>query len=303
MRKYLLILIYIAGLHDLLVAQQMSMVSLFSQNQTYYNPGATGNLEVLTANFFYRQNWVGYTGAPSTQVFSVHAPMKNPAVAMGIMLEHEMLGAASSTGFYLNYAYRLSLGANRLAFGLKAGISNFSQTLNQRDDQYDPALDEDNYRFIIPNFGFGILFTGNKYWVGLSAPRIFGFETKTSGKYGMYFDMNRLECYASAGGMLTISSDFAVEPSVLFGYTKVFQPRIAVNALAVYKRSYKAGLGYRVGEALIILLGYNLNRQFSLGYSYDMNIGELSKNTSGSHEINVQYKFGYRVNASNPRDF
>jgi hypothetical protein len=62
-------------------------------------------------------------------------------------------------------------------------------------------------------------------------------------------------------------------------------------------------LGYRVGEALIILLGYNLNRQFSLGYSYDMNIGELSKNTSGSHEINVQYKFGYRVNASNPRDF
>ena len=73
--------------------------------------------------------------------------------------------------------------------------------------------------------------------------------------------------------------------------------------MGTYKAAYKAGLGYRQKEAVMLLLGYNLNHQVAVGYSYDLTVGELKDYSSGSHEIQLQYKFGYKVNASNSYKF
>ena len=74
--------------------------------------------------------------------------------------------------------------------------------------------------------------------------------------------------------------------------------------MGIYKSAYKAGLGFRLHDAIIMVVGYQLNRQFSLAYSYDLTVArELNDYSSGSHEINLNYKFGYKVNASNPRGF
>ncbi|MGD2034849.1 MAG: PorP/SprF family type IX secretion system membrane protein, partial [Bacteroidales bacterium] len=108
-------------------SQQMSVVTLFDQNLTYLNPAATGNQEVLTAGFYYRSSWTGFDGAPSSQFFSVHAPLKNPRVALGVMLEHEGIGSTNYTGVYFNYAYRFYLGTGKLSLGLKLGVNNGSQ--------------------------------------------------------------------------------------------------------------------------------------------------------------------------------
>ncbi len=304
--RTLIITLFIFCCSIALHAQQMSVVSLFDQNLTYLNPAATGNQEVLTASFFYRNHWTGFDGAPSTQFFSVHAPLKNPKVALGVMLEHESIGSTNYTGAYFNYAYRLNAGPGKLSLGLKLGMNSGSQDyLNLREENEfdDPAFNDKNRTFFVPNAGFGVLYYTEMYWAGFSIPRFFGFQSDPSGTYKISHEIANYEYHFAGGGKIALPSEFSMEPSVLLVYSAVYPFRVALNATGIYKNTYRAGIGYRYGEAFILLIGYHLNRQFSFGYSYDINMGEISDYTSGSHEIYLQYKFGYKVNASNPRGF
>ena len=52
----------------------------------------------------------------------------------------------------------------------------------------------------------------------------------------------------------------------------------------------QAGLFYRTRSEMGVLLGYNLSPQFHLWYSYDFNVGGLSRSAVGTHEIMLVYK-------------
>ncbi len=303
MRNSRLIIIPGMFLSLTLFSQQMPEISLFGANQTFYNPGSVGNQEVLAADFLFRANWRGFDGAPFTQIFCAHAPLRDPAVAMGILLEHDAPGGTNYTGVYINYAYRIKLGVNKISFGLKAGLTSGSQDYFTLRDNPDPTFSDNNRTFYVPNFGIGVLYYGRQYWAGVSIPRLFGFENQASGAYGIKHDFWRYEYFITGGGRIPAGSDWSFEPSALVVFNSAYKLRITVMGTAIYKSVYKAGLGYRSGEALIMAMGYQLNRQFSLGYCYDLSIGKIADYSFGSHEINIHYKFGYKVNASNPRGF
>jgi type IX secretion system PorP/SprF family membrane protein len=296
--SYLLVCISIPS-----ISQQMPSISMFDKNLIHLNPAATGNQEALAIGFSYRKQWTGFEGAPSNQAFSAHAPLKNPNVAIGLLLENESEGSTNYTGIYLNYAYRIRIAGGRLSFGLKGGINAGSQSAISLRNTNDVAFDKNENNFVIPNFGFGLLFSKDNYWAGVSVPRIFGFVSKASGSYKLSYDMLRTEYFFVAGGKIQVNSTMNIEPAALVALASTFKTRITINLAGVYKNSYKLGIGYRSGEAMIFQIGYNLNKQLSLGYSYDYTIGSVSKYTSGSHEVNMQYRFGYQVNASSPRYF
>jgi type IX secretion system PorP/SprF family membrane protein len=111
------------------------------------------------------------------------------------------------------------------------------------------------------------------------------------------------EYFIMGGGKILLNPDVHLEPSALVALASTFKTSVTINLAGVYKNSYKLGIGYRSDDAIIFQIGYNFNRQLSFGYSYDYNIGSVSKFTSGSHEINMQYRFGYQVNESSPRYF
>jgi type IX secretion system PorP/SprF family membrane protein len=295
-----------------LVAQQMPIISQIEENQTFYNPGATGNQEVLTAIFTYRKQWTGFEGWPSSQIFSAHAPLKNPDVALGVVLEHDAIGSTNYTGVFLNYAYRIDLGSNKLSFGLKGGITSGSQKyIETRDETPDPAFSDENSSFYVPNFGIGVLYYGKKFWTGISIPRLFTYENDASDKYHMEPDFSVNQYFLSGGGKFSIGPDLSLDPTLLFIYcpSPSLDESIMLDLSAVYKKALKAGIAYRTGikpeseRSVIMLFSYSMNRQFSLGYSYDYQIGEYKSYTKGSHEFTILYKFGYQVNASNPRQF
>jgi type IX secretion system PorP/SprF family membrane protein len=204
----------------------------------------------------------------------------------------------------LNYAYRISLFNGKLSFGLKGGITTVTQSnVSLRDDKSDPAFSSKTASFVLPNSGFGIYYYSDRYWTGISIPKFFGFESNTSGSYKMVNDISRYEYFFTAGGKVDVNGNIHIEPSAMLILSTVFKPEAAFNCTGVFRDSFKGGVGYRTRDAIIVLIGYNLNRQFSLAYTYDINIGQLSNYTSGSHEIGLQYMFGYTVNASSPRHF
>lgn len=299
---YLILLFGVANT----LGQQITItpVSLFDRALPYYNPAATGMEEALTANLFYRSNWTGFESAPSTLFFTTNAPLKRQSMALGVKLEHKSHGGQNYTGFYFDYAYRIQLGANKLSLALEGGIYSGSQDiLTLRDDQFDRAINENNNSFILPNFGVGALYYGELFWVSLSVPRLLGYESKESGDHKIKVDSVGRDYILSGGASLKLNSDFGIEPSAFFKYNQGEEFLFIINAMGVYKNKYKAGLGYKSFKALAISLAFDVNRQVSLAYSFDLNLAPSSNLASTSHEIHLQYTFGYKVNASNPRGF
>src|SRR5690606_33138222 len=91
-------------------AQHSPLISQYMLNGLVINPGYTGSREVFTANALYRNQWVGFDGAPVTQVVSVHAPLKNKSIALGILFKNEKVGVSNTTGITGNVAYRIFMG-------------------------------------------------------------------------------------------------------------------------------------------------------------------------------------------------
>jgi len=285
--------------------QQMQVVSMFDKGIVFLNPGATGNKEALAANFLFRKNWLNIAGSPLYSAFTAHAPLKDPKIAMGVHIEYQKDGITNMTGVYVNYAYRIPMGPGKLSLGLKFGVNTGSKDEVEVPDPGDPYFTKPNLKYFIPNAGFGAYYTNPKFWAGLSIPRLLYATPNSSYEYQIGYDIKQFEYYFTGGTKIPVNNDIAVEPSALILLSK-YSTGFEINALATYKSNYKGGLGFRsMDSALIIILGYRLNNQFTLGYSYDLNLGlnKTWRSSFGSHEINVSYKFGYTVNASSPRRF
>lgn len=302
MKKVFVFIIGLITAFDLL-SQTMPTVSQYDLLPLQYNPGSAGNKDALAVGFKFRKHWTGIEGSPSTQVFCAHAPLKNPKVAIGLLLENENVGATNYTGIFLNYAYRIPVFSGNLSFGIKGGITSGSQGSVSLRNTSDPAFSSSSSKFMVPNFGFGIYYYSRLYWAGISIPRFFGYESTSSGSYKMVHNISSYQYYITGGGKFRLLNGVNLESSALVVLSSVLKPVITVNCIGVFRETFKGGVGFRTNDAIIINLGYNLNRQLSVIYCYDLNIGKMSKYTSGSHEISLQYKFGYSVNTSNPRHF
>ena len=57
-------------------AQQDPQYSLNMLNHMTINPGYAGSQDAIEVNGLFRQQWMGFEGAPNTQVFNVNAPFK-----------------------------------------------------------------------------------------------------------------------------------------------------------------------------------------------------------------------------------
>lgn len=55
-----------------------------------------------------------------------------------------------------------------------------------------------------------------------------------------------------------------------------------------YNKLFTAGLGYRYNDAVSLMLGAEIKGIF-IGYSYDYHTSDISKASSGSHEIVAGY--------------
>ncbi|MEZ0129786.1 type IX secretion system membrane protein PorP/SprF, partial [Flavobacterium sp. LBUM151] len=66
---------------------------------------------------------MGIDGAPETQSFSIHGPLANENIGLGLSVVNDKIGPSDELYLDGNFAYSVPLGyEKRLAFGLKAGM-------------------------------------------------------------------------------------------------------------------------------------------------------------------------------------
>jgi len=270
------------------------------------NPAYTGSREVFNIGLMSRNQWVGITGAPVNHILSADAPLKNEKIALGLLLENDKIGVTTNNSIYVNYAYRVSLSKGKLSFGIKAGINIFNS--NEQDIK---TIEEDNVfsanaiKYLLPNFGTGVYFSTDKYYLGLSVPLLLSYKEKSnSTEYQVYNNARNYNFHFTSGILYTFNENFKLKPSVLIKYALNSTKSVDLNSnFILFKDILWLGASYRVGDAITGLMEIRVNKQFTIGYSYDYTLGDINKFENGSHEILLRYEFGYKIKAVNPRYF
>jgi type IX secretion system PorP/SprF family membrane protein len=149
------------------VAQQEATYSQYMNNALAINPAYAGSHNALSATALTRFQNVGLKGAPNTQTFSVHSPLLNSRISLGMLVIHDKLSVINQTGVHFSYAYRIPVNKKHngsLSFGLQGGLAMYNAMYSELDVlDPDPAFAQ-NIRRSRPNIGGGIWYNTNNMW-------------------------------------------------------------------------------------------------------------------------------------------
>jgi type IX secretion system PorP/SprF family membrane protein len=289
-------------------AQQDPMVSQYMFNGLYLNPAYAGSHDYWTSTLSFRDQWVGFDGAPFTGIAAVDGPIKTKNMGLGMILMHDRIGVTKQNTAMFNYAYELKTSAtSKLAFGINAGISQFSANLTQLLiwDTQDQVFQNDLTSKILPRMGLGMYYFGEKHYIGLSVPTLIAYQK------GMDFSIDlskssflRRHYLLTAGYVFDTDKDIKIKPSVLLKYVNNAPLEADINLSTVYKNTYWVGLSYRTNDAVVVLLEYQTNSHFRIGYAYDVTVSKLRHYSQGSHEIMIGIDLGKEmIKQKTPRYF
>jgi type IX secretion system PorP/SprF family membrane protein len=283
--------------------------SQYLHNGLMINPAYAGSREALSVVLSYRMQWMGTPGAPVLQSVSLHSPMKNDRVALGLKAQFMQYGVTKSTNVYAVYAYHIRVGKGKLSFGLKAGVdmSNTDYTGLLLTNMGDPVFTNDEKPYILPNVGAGIYYFSKMLFAGFSVPSFLSYKNTDQGSTQAYHSFNEYDIIFSAGGLITFSQAFKFKPSVLVDYslqeTKKLN-QLDINGNFIIADLVWIGASWRTSEEVVVgLLQVQPTPQLMIGLSYDYPIGRMNTYSKGSSEFILRYEFGYKVSAANPRYF
>ncbi len=283
--------------------QNTQVTSEYLFNPFMINPAIAGHSGAFNVNSFYRDQWVNLKGAPVMLNLVMDAPVINEKIGLGFLINSDKIGVTRETNFISSYAYRIGLSKGSLAFGLSAGI----QLLNSQwsdlvtVDPGDQIYLTNSQTYMIPKFGFGIYYSTDKLFAGISIPELISSTFDMgSNKYIMNFKPSQCMYLFNSGYVYSINNKVKLMPSILINYSPASATQYDLNLQCRLLEKFTIGTSYCNQRALVGLLQFQVTNQFRLGYSYDFQIGKIGSLSKGSHEIMVRYEFRYKVNATSP---
>lgn len=290
-------------------AQQNAMYTQYMFNTLAINPAYAGSRNVISATALHRNQWTGMEGAPKTTTFTIDAPFHNKKVGLGVQIISDKLGISNTTGAVLSYAYRIRTTEGSLSFGIQgSGVqhrADFTGVNLGSSSPYDPAFSENINKFML-NFGTGIYYNSDRFYVGLSAQdllnsKITEYEAPEDSADGSFTSMH---LFFAAGYVFKLDEGFKLKPSFLIKGVKGAPIEADLNAMLWIKDVLAVGAQYRTSADIAGLIEVQASPQIRIGYSYDHSITRLRNFNSGSHEIMLRYEFGFeRGKILSPRYF
>lgn len=277
-----------------ITAQQDYQFTQYMSNFTYLNPAYVGTKDFASATGLFRRQWVKFNGAPSTAAVMVESPLSSKNMGVGGLISFDEIGVSRQLNFSLDYSYQLKFEKSKLSLGLNAGFMQYSARLSELTvwDEQDAVFANDYNGKLIPQFGFGTYYYSDKYFVGVSIPRI--TNVNTDQRFNINLNnapsFNR-HYYLMGGYNFSIADDMILKSSTLIKYTGGAPLQIELSAIGFYKELYGLGVSYRTDDCISPILQYKIKDFGMVGYSYDVTISKMRGYSSGSHEIMLTYQF------------
>ncbi len=286
----------------------VSSEALFAQQEPHYtqnqfnsnlllNPAYAGSGPCSSIGLRYRNQWVGFNGAPVTLSAIGDTRIASDRLGIGATLNYDKIGIERILTPDLNISYHLPVNeTGKFAVGFKGGASFLTADYNKLSgvNMADP-LYATGGKMTIPFIGLGALYYTDLSYVGLSAPRLLSFENP-----GAREKISKPHYYLYGGHRFVFENGLDVRPALLARYEPKAPLQFDFAADLWYKNIIGFGVSYRTGDAVDFMLKGKI-KQLYIGYSYDMTVSGLSNFSNGTHELFIGYEFCTGESKNYPR--
>jgi len=300
---YILISIVFAGLSST-QAQQLPQFTQYMYNTISVNPAYAGSRDGFSLTALNRNQWVGIEGAPRTQTLSIHSPLRNERIGVGLSVINDKTGYENYTYIYGDISYTIPVGRETtLSFGIKGGFSYYDldEDLFTDPQVMDDPFFRDQFNKWTPNVGAGLYLSAQNWYVGLSAPK---FINNDNNDFNQYVALEQVHYYLTGGYVFDLNDTWKLRPTALAKATSGAPLSVDISATTIYDEKLYLGATYRIDDAIGAFVDLRVFEPLRIGYAYEYSISDLRPYTSGSHEIILIYEFRFRnTRYKSPRFF
>ncbi len=296
-------------------AQQEPHFAFYTFNQQFYNPAFVGSRNTGSFTALHRSQWLGFDGAPTTQILSFQTPIMKSRAGVGASVSRYQIGFSYEWFASAAYSYNIKLTQElNLRIGLQATLEYMAFEFGRRDvvtvTKNDPALSEGEFTSkYVGNVGAGMYLTyKDLFYFGGSSPQIYpnqiGFDEFTQ-KTAEAFPHR----YLNAGAVLPLNDQLELMPNIMIKWVDQAPLDADINFSVRYLDRIMGGLNYRIGgnkngDSLGLLLYFQANQKIGAGLAYEFTISDIKKYESGTVELVIRYDLrDEKTNLENPRFF
>jgi type IX secretion system PorP/SprF family membrane protein len=283
-------------------SQQEPHYTQFMYNKLAFNPGYAGSRDGACFTGIYRNQWIGLEGAPKTTMLSFDMPLLDKRVGIGLNVNRTTIGISDKWTIDGVYVYRIPIGTGHLGVGIQASVryignnyadSRLVATQSISSDGGIPVGEQSKY---VPNFGGGLYYNTDKFYIGLSVPRFLDNNIDFNSLSGI-LSKEVPHVYFMTGLLWEINKNTKLQPQILLKYAQNTPLDADLNLNIILIEKLTLGLTYRIGgssmtgggESIDLLFAIQATEQLLLGFSYDITLSELKDYSSGSIEAVVRY--------------
>ena len=321
MKKLLLVVVSLVCLAEV-NAQQDPQYTQNMFNRLAINPAYSGSSNSICATLLAREQWLGFTDNPTTNVFSVEGGYKlnrgKYQMGSGLTIIQDNIGPITTLNAKgaISYHHRINQGV--LSVGLDLGIINQSINANwispEGDGTEDPDIPNDETGALSFDLGAGLYYYTKDLYVGVSATHLnqpeFNEASSTIGGVSSALTFQQVRhIYMMAGYNYELnvgSATLELQPSV-FAKTDGVSTIVDINTNVLYNNLFWGGVSYRTGQnAVSLLTGVKFEelnfmhddlKPLKIGAAYDFSTGELGNYNDGSVEFFINYCYKIKQKA------
>lgn len=287
-------------------AQQDANSSLYLFNRLPYNPAVTADGGEQTATMHYRNQWMNLKGAPKTLNVNFQTPFLDNRNALGISITADKIGMMQTNAAMITYAYHIPVGKNtHFSMGFQGGVEHFrvdwtkAEAYHEADGAY-PDYATNDFQM---NIGVGAMLKSNKYYVGVSVPKVlpgalYSDDYLGSNKYGSF----RL-AHLMGGLNLKVTDNVQFIPSALFKVARNVPFETELAGQLVFNNNFAVGANYRAGDSVDAFAKVNLSQHIQVGFSWDVTTSKVRSFNDGGFDVMLQYVFGSKSEKMNDLRF
>lgn len=275
-------------------AQQLQTSSFYDMQGVFHNPSTAGTKGSMIGAT-YRTQWQGYSGAPKTATVFGSFDLPAQKIGIGGYIYNDKTGPTSRTGLQLAFAKHIPTGNDgKFSLGIEARGQQYRLDRDKLSTSLgsDPALGTAENKMMF-DAGFGISFTNKKFQAGISASQL--VQSKLDFYTG---NLNRSEegrlyrhYYLHGSYNWDVDGATRIIPNFLAIYLPNAPTEIQGGIRVEHNEIFWWGLGFRSRQSFMLSAGVNVNKKFTLGYSFDLYNTPVSTfdNNGNAHEILLRY--------------
>ena len=280
-------------------AQQDPIFTQYMYNGQVLNPAYAGIWEKAGFTALVREQWAGINRAPLTESISIHSPLNNESVGVGLNIINETYAREKRLSILADYAYEVNLTPwRRLRFGVKFGFTNYKNPLSEYqlypDGEYDPVFAQDIDLKFLPNFGVGAFLYEDNFYVGLAIPKL--VENDFSINYQNYSTQSEIRTLYLNGGyvfFLDPMSRVIFKPTLLVRANLDMPVQFDLSANILLYEKLWFGLVWRSRNAVCVTSQWLINKNLRLGFAMDLTYTDIFPYQGGTYEFTLGWDMDF----------